>query len=125
MGVFVLITSVNPLRIYKYDEILLRFCPKKYHPFDEFDVRKYVVEDGHKSFYEMDSFGDDFNKYSAKFKDLFENHLVQNGRNVSRMWEQIDDAIVSITRTSEEKFIEEVCFLNFSKFYFKSINFPR
>lgn len=43
-GVFVLITSVDPLRIYRYDaDMLFRFCVKKYHPFDANDVDKYVV----------------------------------------------------------------------------------
>ena len=43
-GVFVLITSFDPVRIYRYDaDVLLRFCVKKYHPFDPADRDRYVV----------------------------------------------------------------------------------
>jgi tubulin monoglycylase TTLL15 len=35
IGVYVLITSFAPLRIYRFDkEILVRFCAKDYHPFE-------------------------------------------------------------------------------------------
>lgn len=44
-GVFVLITSFNPVRIYRYDaDVLFRFCKEKYHPFDPKNTDKYVVE---------------------------------------------------------------------------------
>ena len=38
IGVYTMITSVDPLRIYVYNgDCLIRFCPKKYHPFDQTD----------------------------------------------------------------------------------------
>ena len=44
-GVFVLITSFDPIRIYRYDaDVLFRFCREKYHPFDQKIRAKYVVE---------------------------------------------------------------------------------
>lgn len=44
-GVFVLITSFDPVRIYRYDaDILFRFCKEKYYPFDPKKFSKYVVE---------------------------------------------------------------------------------
>lgn len=36
IGVYVLITSFDPLRVYKFNkEILLRFCAEDYHPFNQ------------------------------------------------------------------------------------------
>ena len=44
-GIFVLITSFNPLRIYRFDaDVLFRFCKEKYHPFDPSNRNKYVVQ---------------------------------------------------------------------------------
>ena len=35
IGIYTMITSMDPLRIYVFEgDVLLRFCPEKYHPFD-------------------------------------------------------------------------------------------
>lgn len=109
IGVFVLISSINPLRIYRHDhEILLRFCAKKYHPFDPEDTDRYVVQDGHKSFYEMQAFGDDYRKYAGSMKHLFERYLRMRGFNVKKMWEEMDKAIVTLVKNSEDLMIQTV-----------------
>jgi tubulin monoglycylase TTLL15 len=44
-GVFVLITSFDPVRVYRFDaDVLFRFCKEKYHPFDPNNRDKYVVQ---------------------------------------------------------------------------------
>lgn len=44
-GVFVLITSFDPIRVYRYDaDVLFRFCEEKFHPFDPKNIKKYVVK---------------------------------------------------------------------------------
>jgi tubulin monoglycylase TTLL15 len=44
-GIFVLITSFDPLRVYRFDaDVLFRFCREKYHPFDPSNRDKYVVQ---------------------------------------------------------------------------------
>lgn len=44
-GVFVLITSFDPVRIYRLDaDVLFRFCREKYYPFDPKNTDKYVVQ---------------------------------------------------------------------------------
>lgn len=44
-GVFVLITSFDPVRVYRYDaDVLFRFCKEKYYPFDPENTDKYVVQ---------------------------------------------------------------------------------
>lgn len=43
-GIFVLITSYDPIRVYRFDaDVLFRFCKEKYHPFDPENRDKYVV----------------------------------------------------------------------------------
>lgn len=120
IGVFVLVSSVNPLRVYKFDhEILLRFCAKQYHPFDAKDTDRYVVQDGHKSFYEMKSFGDDYRKYAGSMKQLFERHLKMRGFNVTKMWEDIDYAIVTAVKNSEQRMVQTVTILLLIFFFFQ------
>lgn len=46
LGIYVAVTSLHPLRVYYYDgDILLRFCPDTYEPFDPNNENKYVVGD--------------------------------------------------------------------------------
>lgn len=41
IGVYTIITSINPLRVYiYYGDILFRYCPQKYYPFDPENVDK-------------------------------------------------------------------------------------
>lgn len=41
IGVYTIITSIDPLRVYIYfGDILFRYCPEKYHPFDPKNVDK-------------------------------------------------------------------------------------
>ncbi|XP_070502411.1 probable tubulin polyglutamylase ttll-15 [Chironomus tepperi] len=100
-GVFVLITSIDPLRIYRYDEeVLLRFCPKKYHPFNKTDTKKYVVADDHLPTYKMKIFNETYKNYKTSFKILFEDYIKDRGHSVDRLWKQIDDAIATIILNS-------------------------
>ncbi|EAU76858.1 AGAP004427-PA [Anopheles gambiae str. PEST] len=45
IGVYTVITSIDPLRVYIYKgDILFRYCPVPYHPFNASDVDKYIVD---------------------------------------------------------------------------------
>lgn len=109
LGIFVLISSIDPLRIYRFDEeILLRFCPEPYHPFDPENRGKYVVDETHQHFSEMPS----LSKYSKNFevssKMALEAHLSQLGHDVANLWDKIDEAIVDLLLINEQFFVEEV-----------------
>jgi hypothetical protein len=58
IGVFVLLTSLKPLRLYAYDDVVLRFCPKDYpsEPVAE-DVGTYVVSDDYAPMWDLPAFG--------------------------------------------------------------------
>ena len=49
MTAFIVITSVDPLRIYLTEDCFFRFCPEKYYPFDETNRNKYIVKDTYMS----------------------------------------------------------------------------
>lgn len=114
-GVYVLITSIDPLRfvlvlfsfklfifvnfrIYRWTgNVFLRFCPEPYYPFDPKIVDKYVVSETHKPFWEMPSLADLTEKLNFSAQDAFNFHLGNSGHDVEAFWNQVDDAIVSIT----------------------------
>lgn len=98
LGVYVLITSVDPLRIYRWkSDVFLRFCPELYHPFDQKNVDKYVVADNHKPFWEIPSLAKATENYNFSALDALNLHIKESGYDVDGLWAQVDDAIVSIT----------------------------
>jgi tubulin monoglycylase TTLL15 len=108
-GVFVLISSLNPLRVYRYEtEVLMRFCPEPYYPFDVKNVEKYVIYETHKHFTQMNW----FNNYSNIFEDSckvgFEEYLRDKGHDVDLLWMKIDDAISTIVLRNEHEIESKV-----------------
>ncbi|KAF2356801.1 Tubulin-tyrosine ligase/Tubulin polyglutamylase [Trinorchestia longiramus] len=56
IGVYVVLTSVRPLRVYMHwGDVLFRFCPEKYHPFDPAVRDKYVVGDDYLPMWKVSS----------------------------------------------------------------------
>lgn len=97
-GVYVLITSIDPIRIYRWkSEILLRFCAEPYQPFDANNVNKYVVGESHIPHWEMPSLKNVTETFGFSALKAFNHYLKNQEQEVDELWEQIDDAIVSIT----------------------------
>jgi tubulin monoglycylase TTLL15 len=106
MGVYVLVTSLNPLRIYRFtDEVLLRFCPKLYHPFDPNDIDKYVVYESQQTIVEIPSLRRQVVELKKSFKTSFESHLKATGFNTADLWRQVDEAIVTLCLANEQNIL--------------------
>jgi len=105
-GVYVLVSSVDPLRIYRYDrEVLLRFCLQPYYPFDPSNVDKYVVHDTKLHAWQMASL-QPLIKAGCSYKAAIESHLQARGYNLTSFYEQIDDAIVQLIVSNEKAVIK-------------------
>lgn len=98
IGVYVLISSFNPLRIYRYkNEILTKFCAKN-------DINC----DTHIPLWEIPSLTNYIKKLGYSSKSAIEVNLTSRGYNITRLWENIDDSIVSLILSNEKNFINEV-----------------
>lgn len=54
IGIYVTMTSSDPLRVYAYDtDVLLRFCAQKYYPFNASNLDSYVVGDDYTPLWEV------------------------------------------------------------------------
>lgn len=112
-GVYVVIASVNPLRIYRYQgDVLARFCPEPYYPFDPKNIDKYVVYETQKNVWQMPSLAKYCKDSEYSYKTAIESYLRDESYNVTNLWEQVDDAIVSIIQSKENKIAKEVKHLN-------------
>ena len=124
-GVYVVIASVNPLRVYRYQgDVLARFCPEPYYPFDPKNIDKYVVYETQKNVWQMPSLTKYCNESEYSYKTAIESYLRDQNYSVTDLWEQVDDAIVSIVQSKEHNIAKEVS-LNFLLCFLKhSLNFP-
>ncbi|KAL7010901.1 hypothetical protein ACKWTF_014001 [Chironomus riparius] len=104
-AVYVVITSIQPLRIYYYTKnMLLRFCQKPYSTSDPDDTDSYVVSDTKTPVWEFNGTRKYLeNGYSTK--DAFEGFLKNIGADVVGIWKKIEDCIRSIIMMKEKDFI--------------------
>ncbi|KAJ8926545.1 hypothetical protein NQ314_021084, partial [Rhamnusium bicolor] len=102
IGIYTVITSVDPLRIYIYNgEALLRFCPVKYYPFDPENLDKYVVGDDYLPTWEVPALDYYYNELGFGMRDSLNAYLQAQGKNPAVIWEQIEDSIRTVIIAKE------------------------
>jgi tubulin monoglycylase TTLL15 len=120
-NIFVVIASVNPLRVYYYEHNThFRFCPLPYDHNDFSNSGTYIVDDSHiqgSSFPEM-------NKYftsSYTLKEAFDVIMKEKGHESTKViYDQVEDCIRTILLEKEDFFIKEIdrTKANYGKFHF-------
>ncbi|XP_076547263.1 tubulin tyrosine ligase-like 15 [Osmia lignaria lignaria] len=107
IGVYTVITSVDPLRVYVYKgDALFRFCPVKYYPFDPDVLDKYVVGDDYLPIWNVPSLKHYYSKLKFSMKDSFDAYVRLQGKNPEKVWDSMYEAIKEIT-LSKEGYIKE------------------
>lgn len=117
IGVYVIITSVDPLRVYIYKgDILFRYCPQKYYPFDPKNVDKYIVGDDYLPVWDVPSLAPFYNGLGFGMKDSFDAYIRSKNRDPSEIWLQVEEAIRSIILIKEKHIINAVSQFNSKSF---------
>ncbi|XP_072743716.1 probable tubulin polyglutamylase ttll-15 [Anoplolepis gracilipes] len=107
IGVYVVITSVDPLRLYAYKgDVLFRFCPVKYYPFDPEVLDKYVVGDDYLPIWNVPSLKRYYTEFGFSMKDSFDAYVREHGKNPTEMWERAYDAIREVVLMKETQIRE-------------------
>nr|XP_016931409.2 probable tubulin polyglutamylase ttll-15 [Drosophila suzukii] len=108
IGVYVVITSVNPLRVYIYTgDVLFRYCPVKYHPFDAENVDKYIVGDDYLPTWEVPSLRKYYNRFGGSMRTVFEAYVRDQGMDPAKIWPQVEH-IIRTTIAAKEKDIVNI-----------------
>ena len=98
IGVYVLITSIDPLIIYRWKkDIHLRFCSQPYEPFDTQNLLKFNCALNSKDPSEMPSFEKLVTDFQFSNFDILNYQLSNQDHDPERLWEEIDEAIASVT----------------------------
>lgn len=109
LGVYVIITSIDPLRVYIYKgDVLIRYCPVKYHPFDASNVDKYVVSSNYLPTWDVPSLGQYYNGLGFGMKDSFDAYMQSKGINTENVWIQVEEAIKGIILAKEKLMVDAV-----------------
>lgn len=107
IGIYTVITSIDPLRIYAYKgDVLFRFCPIEYYPFDPKIIDKYVVGDDYLPIWNVPSLRNYYQNLGFSMKDSFDAYLRAKGKDPEKMWDSAFDAIREIALKKEMKIRE-------------------
>ncbi|KAK5982880.1 Tubulin polyglutamylase TTLL4, partial [Trichostrongylus colubriformis] len=106
IGVYTVITSIRPLRIYVYEgDSLIRFCAEDYVPFDSTRLNKYVVGDDYTPIWEIPSLKRLFTEQKLGWRASIDAYLRLNGMNSKEIWTQIHHIIVEVFRNQQPKML--------------------
>lgn len=104
-GIYVLVTSIDPLRIYYYGKnTLIRLCVDKYNSSNYDNINSYVISDSCMFSWDVDALSVYYNM-SYTYKEAMNAYFTKQGYDVSRIWSQVEDCIRSIVVSKEESFI--------------------
>jgi tubulin monoglycylase TTLL15 len=104
-GVYVVITSINPLRIYFYEKnTLIRLCVKKYDPNNYDDVDSYVISDACLFPWDIESLSVYYNN-SYTYKEAMNAYFAERGYEMAKVWREVEDCIRSIVLSKEYSYI--------------------
>ncbi|GFO03226.1 tubulin polyglutamylase ttll4-like [Plakobranchus ocellatus] len=124
IGVYTILTSIDPLRVYTINgEALFRFCPQEYYPFDSANLDKYVVGDDYRPMWLQPSFEDLYVDHEFSFKNSFNEYLRQNGKDYKSLWEKIYGAIRDVFLAKEKDLIKSVQKYRSKRNFFEMVRF--
>ncbi|KAL7286113.1 hypothetical protein TKK_0019627 [Trichogramma kaykai] len=102
IGIYTVVTSIDPLRVYAYKgDVLFRFCPVEYYPFDPENIDKYVVGDDYLPIWNVPSLKNSYTKLGLSMKESFDTYVRSTGKDPQRMWDACFDAIKNVLLQKE------------------------
>ena len=125
IGIYTIITSVDPLRIYVLDsEWLLRFCTVDYYPFDVHDFNKYVVGEDYTPTWELPSLKDVYRRLQFSHKNAFHYYLKKYGHDPIALENEIYKAIAAVTYEKKSDMMRFVSRFPYgSRLFFEMVRF--
>ncbi|XP_078068301.1 putative tubulin polyglutamylase ttll-15 isoform X2 [Mustelus asterias] len=124
IGVYTILTSIKPLRVYIYEEeVILRFCSQEYYPFDPTNVKKYVVADDYIPTWQMPSLQTAYNHMKYSHKQSLNFYLQTHGHHPEKLWFQIKNAIQELFLMKELELIKYGANYKSTRNFFELVRF--
>ena len=125
IGIYTIITSIDPLRVYVMEtEWLIRYCSKDYNPFDANDPNKYVVGDDYTPTWKMPSLNDVYDRLQFSHKKSLFYYMKKQGHDPSKMKKELYNAIAEIVYEKKPDILRFVSkYPSGSKSFFEMVRF--
>ncbi|XP_067001013.2 probable tubulin polyglutamylase ttll-15 isoform X1 [Anabrus simplex] len=124
IGIYTILTSIDPLRVYAYNgDVLFRFCPERYHPFDPAKLDKYVVGDDYLPIWEVPSLKEYYLDLGFSMKDSFDAYIRSKGKDPQKVWNQVHEAIRNICLLKEPLIIQSAKHYRSTSNFFEMVRF--
>ncbi|KAJ3636823.1 hypothetical protein MTP99_000332 [Tenebrio molitor] len=124
IGIYTVITSIDPLRVYIYNgDVLLRFCPVKYYPFDPQNLDKYVVGDDYLPIWEVPALSYYYDELGFGMRESLNAFLRSKGQDPQKIWNQIEDSIRTLILNKEPKIVDVVSKFKSKRNFFELMRF--
>ncbi|XP_067680805.1 probable tubulin polyglutamylase ttll-15 isoform X1 [Haliotis asinina] len=124
IGVYTILTSIDPLRLYIVEgDALFRFCVKDYYPFDYHVLEKYVVKDDYTPMWKLPSLKKMYEDMNYSFINTFNAYLQKKGLNYKKVWDDIRSAILTVYKDKEAKLVEASNKYKSTRNFFEMVRF--
>jgi len=124
IGIYTIITSIDPLRIYiYYGDFLLRFCPEIYHPFDPKILDKYIVGDDYLPIWEVPVINYYYNELGFGMRDSLTAYLKTKNKDAQIIWKQIEESISLVFLNKKDLILNVVKRFKSKRNFFEMMRF--
>ncbi|XP_069969203.1 probable tubulin polyglutamylase ttll-15 isoform X2 [Bactrocera oleae] len=94
VGVYIVLTSVEPLIVYMYTgDILFRYCPEKYYPFNAKNIDKYVIGNDYLPTWKVPSLVKYFERFGGSMRSSFDAYVRDQSIDPSVIWVQAEEVV--------------------------------
>ena len=124
IGVYTIVTSIDPLRIYVFDgDVLVRFCPELYYPFDQDNKDKYVVHDDYRPTWKVPTLAKLYSDLGYTFKETLNAHIRSLGKKPENVWDQVHEIIRETYIAKEKEMAKAASHYPYPRNFFEMVRF--
>lgn len=106
LNIYATLTSVEPLRVYVYDTAWpLRFSPRKYHPFDPNDAKKYMVPVDYLPVTKVEPLAKYHNELKNSITVSLLTYMKQHGKDTEKLQRDLKSAVRQVFLKMEKMLI--------------------
>ena len=106
LAIYVMTSSINPLRLYIYNDWVLRFCKQRYFPFDPNVTEKYIADGNFEDGWHIEPLKKYLLNEDISRKEAMLLYLQEQGIDISKPVKEMHDTIIQAFVKSESRIVK-------------------